>query len=388
MKKGFLLILLVLLTSSNTFSQNIHILGTFKSGDILNLKYLFSTITDTYSPKKIHLFDRNAFLYTHHRSDESPLTDLRLDSALNSIVKTHSSIAQGNPTAIEITQVRNRLVNQKAGEVILYNKEGESDPPLMYTDFSALIEGLKERNRSEGKFVLVLVLNKDKPTVSFTYPESNTTVSTKIVEGFGKGPDSVSSVYVRSNKGYWQKAIGTINWSVEVPMQSGTNIIEAIAIDNYGDSSLVATLYDVIFKEKDPAYIDFIYPNPSSNVVRKCQRGQEYSYHFKIAVDSTINIDQLSFVFEDSIGVRKGGFRVKLLPDDSKMKMFGYNEYCFFASYNISGAANHCSIDSEEDYYYRIEYSGEDRVVLPQRIKIHLTSFSSDSDQNEPCNCE
>jgi hypothetical protein len=78
------------------------------------------------------------------------------------------------------------------------------------------------------------------PTVSITTPTSGEAYSVSVIEGTGTATDlvGVTSVEVRINGGGWVEASGTTNWSVDdLPVATGTNTVEAAAMDAAGNVS-------------------------------------------------------------------------------------------------------------------------------------------------------
>ena len=237
-----------------------------------------------------------------------------------------------------------------------------------------------------------MVLTKEKPVVKINDPQSDQAINVKKVEGTAGGNiDSITSVFIRLNDGFWKKANGTLSWEVDsTPFETGKNNIEAISIDANNDTSLIDMVEDVQYKEKMPPTVSFIYPNPTANVVQKCMRAREFSYRFKISMDSVLDIKKMMIIIEDSDKHEIRKIHLSQLPGDAIFSMPS-NEYCFFVNYSITGAPNKCSINLTDDYYYRLEYTGTDtgKVIIPERIKVHFGSFDSENiDDYGPCNCE
>ncbi len=382
-------LLFSIIVSASCFAQNIYLIGNVRNDDVVKIKHLIATIDGSLEPKKIQLFEESTLIYTYKKNntDNSPLSNKELDAIMNHLVRAHASFPSRIPSENDIIKVKGNI-RLPESNIITFDKNDAELPPLSFNDFSALLEYLRESKKITYKFAVLLVLSKDKPIVKIDFPKDDQSVDTKIIEGSANGIDSISSIFVKLNNGDWKKADGTSNWKIELPIPKEKSSISAIAIDYYNDTSLVETVSNIYFKEKIPLAIDFMYPNQSRNVVPKCMRaGGEHSYRFKISADSAIDINKLRIVVEDSDGAEKGQCRISSLPEDAKIKMPSSNDYCFVTRHTITGSLNICSINAEEDYYYRIEYNGTENVTVPAKIKIHFTSFSL-TEEYEPCNCE
>ena len=392
MKIKFIPLLIILFWTSFCFSQNIYILGNVKQDDALKIKFLISAIYSNYSPKKISLFDNLNLFYTYKRNnvDDNIISDSILDNALKNLMQLHSGNLRATFSEEEINEKKDKieLINKYDKKVKIYSKNGKNYPPTDFNDFSSMVNYLSDPENKDEKFVVLLVFTKDKPTIRIISPKGNETVTSKKIEGTSNGADSVSKVFVRLNDGMWQKANGTIEWEIDLDLPKVNSLIEAIAIDNRNDTSLTDTVVDILFKEKIPPTVNYIYPNNSQNVALKCIKAGQYCYHFKISVDSTINIRNLTIVLEDSNKEKISSLPLSELPGDAIIKMPSFNEYCFFTNYSITGSPNVCSINIDDDYFYHLEYSGIDTVILPERIKVHFASFNNETNQYEPCNCE
>ena len=83
------------------------------------------------------------------------------------------------------------------------------------------------------------------PTVSITEPTAKLRVSNTVVTASGKASDNVAvtEVDVRINQGDWLPATGTSNWvAAGLTVSSGTNTLEAIALDAAGNISATNTV--------------------------------------------------------------------------------------------------------------------------------------------------
>jgi len=381
--------MLFLLKASVGTSQNIHIIGNLKKADVIKIKFLMSAISGNFEPRKIQLYSNSTLFYTYKNNEENLLTNGGLDSALNYLTLFHATNPLYSPSEEEIQIEKERILSKNSGRILwTYDKSDLSNSDGIYNDLNTLQNDLANPDYINHKIVVMLVLAKEKPDVKINYPESNQVVSSKIVEGTSSSADSITQVFVRVNKNNWLKASGTVNWKVEVPLEISANSIEAISIDNYNDTSITKLITGVVYKEKVPPEVAYVSPNKSKNVVVKCVRSQVYSYNFQITVDSLIDVKNLSIVVEDKDSVEISRLRIGQLPEDAILKITDYNNYCFFASYTIMGAQDVCSINVEDDYYLRIIYNGEEKVKLPEKIKVHFSSFNNESDQHEPCNCQ
>ena len=82
------------------------------------------------------------------------------------------------------------------------------------------------------------------PVVQITSPPSGSLVYTSSVRAEGTASDSgrgVDRVEVRLNGGPWTLAAGIDSWSAEIALPTGTNLIEARAIDRAGNVSAIVS---------------------------------------------------------------------------------------------------------------------------------------------------
>ncbi|HQU96389.1 MAG: hypothetical protein IPH33_14570 [Bacteroidetes bacterium] len=383
------LLILFLLKSTLGNAQNIYMIGNLRKTDVIKVKFLMSAISGNFEPRKIQLYSNSTLFYTYKNNEDNILTNGGLDSALNYLTILHSTNPLFTPSAKEIQIEKERILSKNSGRSLwTYDKSDLPKSPGIHNDFNTLQNDLANRDYINHKIVVLLVLAKEKPEVKINYPEDNQIVSSKIVEGVSNSIDSVTQVFVRVNKNNWFKATGTNNWKVELPLETSLNTIEAISIDIYNDTSITKSITGVVYKEKTPAEVSYISPNKSKNVVAKCIRSNGYCYNFKLSVDSLIDVKNLSIVVEDKDTIEITRVGISTLPLDAILKISGFNNYCFFTAYSITGSHNVCLINVEDDYYFRIIYNGEEKVKLPERIKVHFSSFNTESDQHEPCNCE
>jgi hypothetical protein len=77
------------------------------------------------------------------------------------------------------------------------------------------------------------------PTIAITAPKSGGkfTNSTILVTGTASDNLGVTDVEVQINGGGWVSASGTANWAAAVPMNTGNNTVEAVALDAAGNVS-------------------------------------------------------------------------------------------------------------------------------------------------------
>jgi len=101
------------------------------------------------------------------------------------------------------------------------------------------------------------------PTITITSPQNGSTVNTPniTVSGIANDPDgTVSLVQVKVNNGAWENATGTTNWSKNVALVSGTNVIYAKAQDNNGDWSQEASITVIYESPNQIPVVNITYP--------------------------------------------------------------------------------------------------------------------------------
>lgn len=92
-----------------------------------------------------------------------------------------------------------------------------------------------------------LRVDSARPSVAIVKPRSNARVTEANlrVEGTAKDGFALSQVAVSLNGGEFVRAVGTTNWSVDLPLVAGTNVIRAKAIDRGFNESTHATVHTV-----------------------------------------------------------------------------------------------------------------------------------------------
>lgn len=86
---------------------------------------------------------------------------------------------------------------------------------------------------------VTLMADNTSPTLSITNPASGQFLSNSVITVRGTAADNfgVSNVWVQANGGAWTKASGTTNWSMDLTLVSGANVIRAYAEDAAGNVS-------------------------------------------------------------------------------------------------------------------------------------------------------
>ena len=86
---------------------------------------------------------------------------------------------------------------------------------------------------------LTLVADETAPTLTITNPISGQTLSNGVITVSGTASDNfgLSNVWVQANGGEWIKATNTSNWSADISLTPGTNVIRAYAEDFAGNVS-------------------------------------------------------------------------------------------------------------------------------------------------------
>ncbi|MFA4937087.1 MAG: Ig-like domain-containing protein [Patescibacteria group bacterium] len=110
------------------------------------------------------------------------------------------------------------------------------------------------------------------PTISIASPVANQffTTNSAAVSGTAFDNTSVSLVRVRVNGGTWQTASGTASWNVTLALSSGSNIIEAQAIDGSTLNSAIQSvnvIYNVTSSPVDTTLPIIFITAPTSNQI-------------------------------------------------------------------------------------------------------------------------
>lgn len=116
---------------------------------------------------------------------------------------------------------------------------GGTDLPLTVLTNRTTLQFLMQSNLTlQANFTDVT-----KPTIVLTAPTSGQRLSNvlALVRGTSKDNALVTNVSYSLNGSPFQSANGTTNWSAEISMQAGTNVIVAKAVDNSGIESLSVT---------------------------------------------------------------------------------------------------------------------------------------------------
>ena len=82
-------------------------------------------------------------------------------------------------------------------------------------------------------------VDTNKPALSITNLVSGQRVSNALFTVRGKASDNaqVGAVKVQLNSGVWANAAGTTNWTAELMLSPGTNVVRAYAVDGAGNNS-------------------------------------------------------------------------------------------------------------------------------------------------------
>ncbi|MCX7955417.1 MAG: Ig-like domain-containing protein [Bacteroidales bacterium] len=107
------------------------------------------------------------------------------------------------------------------------------------------------------------------PVVNITSPINGSTTNTPNITVSGTASDNdgnVVLVQVKVNNGTWENAIGTTNWSKNVTLTSGTNIIYAKAQDNNGGWSQEVYISVVYNTPNLPPVVNITYPSNGTSV--------------------------------------------------------------------------------------------------------------------------
>ncbi len=125
----------------------------------------------------------------------------------------------------------------------------------------------------EGEATATAQLKPDsaKPSIAIVYPRPNTrlTTGTVTVNGTAKDSFGLRSVLVSLNGGEFMEAAGTANWSIELSLVAGTNVIQAKAIDR-GLNESPATTLRIVFVVLSP----FTLLSPVNGTVTPALSGQ------------------------------------------------------------------------------------------------------------------
>ena len=381
-------LVLILLKSNLCFSQDIYIEGNLCKDDCVKIKHLVSTITNNYRPRIVNIFFHSklpTFSYQRNDINRDALLDDVLKSLSQSDLKTKANGTKTGPSKAEIIS---SYKNKK--RLVTFDKLAEYSPPSTFNDFDSLINYLNDPTNKREKFVFQIFCIKDKPIVTINSPQSNKTTNLKKVEGVATGTDPISEIQVRINKGGWQKAQGTTNWTVEIPMQNENKYtIDARAIDENHDTSETQTVSDVSYKIIS-IKVDYVYPDPDKNTAPKRMRNSNHYFAFKFKTNSAIEYDNLSVVIENSeqkelntvsLNDLSEGTIVENKRDDNTY------EYCFSLIYTFLKVEDICKINSKDNYYYYYTTKDKDKIKVPPKILIHFESFNSDPDAYESTNC-
>jgi len=91
-------------------------------------------------------------------------------------------------------------------------------------------------------------LDANPPSVFIANPSNGASVNQRVISlagaAFDSAPDpsGVSEVLVKVNNGIANPANGTTNWNVSVLLQPGANVIQAVALDAAGNSSIAGSI--------------------------------------------------------------------------------------------------------------------------------------------------
>jgi hypothetical protein len=149
----------------------------------------------------------------------------------------------------------------------VFSLSATGTPPLFYqwrfngsnlsseTNAALIIENLQPSHLGsysavvsnyEGIVIATAQLKADsaRPSVTITSPRANArlTNETLLVEGTAKDSFSLARVMVSLNGGDFVEAAGATNWSFELALIAGTNVIQAKAIDRGSNESTIATV--------------------------------------------------------------------------------------------------------------------------------------------------
>ena len=82
------------------------------------------------------------------------------------------------------------------------------------------------------------------PTLAITAPKAGGKFTNSVIEVTGTASDNVgvTNVEVQINGGGWVPASGTTNWAAALPMNTGNNTVEAVALDAAGNVSKTNTV--------------------------------------------------------------------------------------------------------------------------------------------------
>lgn len=186
---------------------------------------------------------------------------------------------------VDVTQVK--WSNSRGGSGVASGAESWSEDDIPLYDGENIITvtayDASGKNASDTLTVTKQLPVNQKPTVMISSPFDNETFTTPdiIVSGTANDIDgSVTFVVIRVNVGSWVTVNGTTNWSYEVTLKNGSNQIEAKALDNKGEYSLLK-LVTVNFSDDTSSQL---------NVPLYGQRGEYWSN------------DQLGTCYPETIG--------------------------------------------------------------------------------------
>lgn len=394
MKFKPIVLILIILLSRCSFAQDIFIKGNIRKSDCQQIKLLIATIKNNANPKSINLFynDSKVPFYSYKKNGRTA-SDNILDKRLNDIVESNTTIIAPSKSEIEKSLLDIPLLYKRKKKIILYNRKGEYTPPYNFNDFNKLIDYIKEPENKKEKFVFLLILTKDKPIIRITSPKITQSVNYSVkVEGISEGSEPISEILVRVNKGWWQKANGTINWDLGIAIEKGVkNTIEAIAIDKMNDSSEIAMINDILYVPKNISSLSINYLDPQKyDVVQKCINNFFEHYNFKFTVyDPDLQFDNIQIVIENSKEVIMRKSMKDLLKNDNHC-ISGHKisdnrmDYCLYIVYSDLGFDGPCLIDESDNYYYYFTYEGSE--IKTDKILIHFQSFKTNKET--PCDCK
>ena len=108
-----------------------------------------------------------------------------------------------------------------------------------------------------------------KPTILVTWPKASQPATNATLTASGQAPDNaaVSQVWCQLNNSGWTQAAGTTNWSVSLPLQTGTNVLRAYAVDFSGNRSATNTVR-MVYAPSAPLSVQVVGPGsvtPAAN---------------------------------------------------------------------------------------------------------------------------
>jgi hypothetical protein len=388
--KAVFLLLILLLLENVAFCQDIYLVGNLRKNDCDKIKSLTTSIRSNFKADKIkYFYNSKPFFFLSKKINNA---DILLDAKLDSICKSGHILK--SPIADEITKsTKDIILSNNDKQLIIFNKIGEDKSPSYFNDFEKLLAYLDEQKKTKNKvfrknkYLFLIALSKEKPTVKINFPQNNSSTCSNKIEGIADGVDQLKEIQIRVNNAQWFKANGTASWDLEPSLQKGENTIEAISIDNLQDTSIIDK---IIFKNRTlrTPLITYLYPNDLNYKPEKCKYSGNYRYKFKFSLDQCFSPENLIIRMEDSLHNKISETLLKdiiSLGEFEKTQVKDYVEYCFYLSYKITGYENTCFPD--QDLYYLFKSSLDDKVIkLPTRLQVTFSSFKESKVAD--CNCE